>query len=270
MNSSIAAALKLTLEPVALIWTDDLPDGATQFESGKWGCVMALLASASKGKVVAFARDTFGCVGGGVGLGFGNQYINFPGGEHGFCNFLADGNDKTAQGISIADAMAAAGARPEFCNHFLHGERYRKTPELVRQFLSLLPIMDIPTKYVVFKPLAAVTPDERPVSVTMFVTPDQLSATVILANYDCAVQDSVIIPHAAACQVTGILSYAEEISEQPRCLVGLTDLSARKYLKTSLGSNLMSFTIPFKRFLEMEENVAGSFLESETWLGLQE
>lgn len=270
MNSSIAAALKLSLAPVALIWTDDLPANATQFESGKWGCVMALLASATKGKTVAFARDTFGCVGGGVGLGFGNQYLNFPGGENGFCNFLADGNEKTPQGKPIADAMAAGGARPEFCNHFLHGERYRKSPDLAKKFLDLLPIMDIPTRYVVFKPLTAVIPEERPISITLFVTPDQLSACVILANYDCAVTDSVIIPHAAACQVTGILSYSEEISERPRCLVGLTDLSARKYLKSSLGSNLMSFTIPYKRFLEMEQNVEGGFLESETWLSLQE
>jgi hypothetical protein len=45
---------------------------------------MNMLASAAKGRTAVFDRETFGCTGGGVGLGFGNQYLNFPGG----INFL--------------------------------------------------------------------------------------------------------------------------------------------------------------------------------------
>lgn len=44
------------------------------------------LASAAKGKTGVFDRNTFGCQGGGVGLGFGNQYENFMGGIDGFCH----------------------------------------------------------------------------------------------------------------------------------------------------------------------------------------
>jgi len=160
------------------------------------------------------------------------------------------------------------GARKEFCDHFLHGERYRKNPELVKGFLELLPVMDIDARYVVFKPLSAVDQSETPVSVTLFVTPDQLSACVILANYDQARSDSVMIPHLAACQVTGILFYKEGASVSPRCLVGMTDITARKCLKSSLGDKHLSFTIPWKRFREMEENVGGSFLEGDTWKSL--
>jgi len=46
-----------------------------------------------------------------------------------------------------------------------------------------------------------------------------------------------------------------------RCLIGLTDISARRNLKGQNASDKMTFTIPFRRLLEMEENVAGSFLE---------
>lgn len=270
MNSAIAKAITLVYEPVALLWTDEKPDGAMQFQKGKFGCVMAMVAAAAKGKTVVFDRETFGCFGGGVGLGFGNRYKQFPGGEEGFHRFLSDGNDKTPQGEAIAAAMAKGGARQELCNHFLHGERYRKDPELVRQFVDLMPIADILATYVVFKPLSTLTAEERPQSVTFFVTPDQLSACVILANYDRSGLDNVRIPYVAACQVTGILGYAEESSEHPKCLVGMTDLSARKNLKSSIGSNFLSFTIPFKRFLELEANVAGSFLERDTWLELVE
>ena len=238
------------------------------FEKGKWGCVMSLVAAAAKGKTVAFDRETCGCPGGGVGLGFGDMYRSFPGGVEGFCRFLSDGNENTPAGPIIALAMENGGARKEFCDHFLHGERYRKNPELAKGFLDLLPIMDIEARYVIFKPLSALDQAETPVSVTLFVTPDQLSACVILANYDQARSDSVTIPHLAACQVTGILSYQEAASDFPRCLVGMTDITARKCLKSSLGDGYLSFTIPFKRFRQMEGNVQGSFLERGTWKSL--
>lgn len=80
MESKIAKALKLKHEPVAILWDDKKPDNAVQFKEGRWGCVMWMLANATKGKTAVFDRKTFGCLGGGVGLGFGNQYLNFPGG----------------------------------------------------------------------------------------------------------------------------------------------------------------------------------------------
>ncbi len=268
MNSTIAASIKLASQPVALLWSDTLPEDAVMFEKGRWGCVMSLVAAAAKGKSVAFDRETYGCPGGGVGLGFGDCYQSFPGGIEGFCRFLSDGNENSPAGPIIAQAMLNGGARKEFCDHFLHGERYRKNPLLVKGFLDLLPIMDIEARYVIFKPLAALDRSEVPVSVTLFVTPDQLSACVILANYDQARSDAVMIPHLAACQITGVLSYHEAATDSPRCIVGMTDITARQYLKSSLGAGCLSFTIPYKRFLEMEDNVRGSFLEGDTWKSL--
>jgi len=52
--------------------------------------------------------------------------------------------------------------------------------------------------------------------------------------------------------------------------VGLTDLSARVYLRKQLGDGLLSFAVPPALFAEMEANVAGSFLERHTWKSLQE
>ena len=268
MKSAIAEAIKLESEPVALLWSDTLPESALQFEAGKWGCAMSLIAAAARGKLVALDREHFGCVGGGVGLGFGNQYEQFPGGVEGFSHFLANGNELTPQGPAIAASMVASGARQDFCDHFLHGERYRQNPELVRQYVANLPITEVPTRYVVFKALADLAEGEEPISITLFVNADQLSACVVLANYDRADVDSVGIPHVAACQVVGLLSYAEAATGWPRCLVGLTDLSARQYLRGVLGSDKLSFTMPWRRFLQMEANVAGSFLENTIWRNL--
>ncbi|MBW1995430.1 MAG: DUF169 domain-containing protein, partial [Deltaproteobacteria bacterium] len=57
-------------------------------------------------------------------------------------------------------------------------------------------------------------------------------------------------------------------SENPRAVVGLTDISARKYISRQLDRDLLSFAVPWKMFQEMEENVAGSFLERRTWKAL--
>ncbi|HEX5773961.1 MAG TPA: DUF169 domain-containing protein [Geomobilimonas sp.] len=271
MKSAIAGAINLGIEPVALVFTDEKPAGAVQFEPGKWGCVLSMFgAAATKGRIALFDRETYGCFGGGMGLGFGNTYEKFPGGVEGFCHFLSNGNEASEQGRRIGEGMKAGGARAEFVHHFLHGERYKKNPELVRAFVDALPITEIPTRYAAFIPLAAVDPAvQQPESVTLLVTPDQLSALTVFANYDRPGLENVAIPYAAGCQVIGILAYREARAEHPRCLVGLTDLSARQYLQGQVGRDVLSFTIPFQRFLEMEANVEGSFLEQEPWMELK-
>ena len=73
MESKIAQSIQLRHHPVALIWSDQRPEKAIQFKERKWGCVMWLAASAAKGRTAICDRQTFGCFGGGVGVGFGNH-----------------------------------------------------------------------------------------------------------------------------------------------------------------------------------------------------
>jgi len=72
MESLLAKKLHLTSKPVAILLTDEKPEEALQFQPGTWGCVMAMLKAASLGRTAVFDRETVGCGGGGVGLGFGN------------------------------------------------------------------------------------------------------------------------------------------------------------------------------------------------------
>ncbi len=55
--------------------------------------------------------------------------------------------------------------------------------------------------------------------------------------------------------------YAESKKENPRAIVGLIDITVRPMIE----SNMLSFSIPYKMFLDMEENVEGSFLEKDLW-----
>ena len=245
MKSKIASSIGLKNNPVAIVWADEAPEGALQFKPGRWGCVMNMMATvASKGRIGVFDRETYGCWGGGVGLGFGNRYETFPGGMEGFYNFLSDGNERSEEGRQIGAGMAQAGMT-QMADDFLLGERYVKDPECTKKFVQALPIREIPTKYVVVKPLEKIDPEHDEVkSVTFFVEPDALSAMVVLANYAHPERENVAIPWAAGCQVMGILAYRELESDYSRALVGMTDISARKNLRASLGKDVLSFTAP--------------------------
>ena len=155
--------------------------------------------------------------------------------------------------------------------HFVHGERYVKTPELVKDFVEILPIRQNDKRYVVFKPLKDVDPkSERPDVIILLADPDQLAALVVLANYARVGNENVIIPQAAGCQSIGIYPMKEAESENPRAVIGLVDLSARVNIRKQLAPNLMSFAMSYSMFEEMESSVEGSLLEMSTWKKLLE
>lgn len=269
MESRIAGAIGMKYQPIAILWSDEKPEGAMQFEKSRWGCVMgAFGATAEKGRVAVFDRESYGCWGGGVGLGFGNAYHAFFGGMDCFCRFLSSGNEPDPKGRAVAE-QCASFLRGEMREHFLHGEGYRKSPELVDKAIQNMPITEVPTRYVIFKPLAQLAEGETPVVVVFLADPDQMSALVVLANYGREDNENVIIPFGAGCQTIGIFAYREAKSQPQRAVVGLTDLSGRKYLRR-LGRELTTFAVPFAMFQEMEANVEGSFLQRDTWKSLRQ
>jgi len=235
MDSKIAHALKLKHGPVAVYFTDEKPDKALQFKEGKWGCAVALMSAAQKGKTSVFDRQTATCPGSVPGLCFGPMW-------EGLDCFLSTG---TAQ-------------RP--------GERYKRTPELGRDYIQSMPTFDIPFDYCVFTPLAALPAGRIPDVVCLYVNPDQLGALVVLANYGRPGIDNVIIPFCAGCQSMILLPYAESQREHPRAVVGNLDISARPFVEP----NLLSFALPFAFFQELESYVDESFLTLEAWARVAE
>jgi len=255
MKSKIAESVNLRYAPVAIVFTNEKPEGATQFKEGRWGCVVAMLQAAAKGRITVFDRKTYGCSGGGTGLGFGNTYINMPGGIE---YFLSMGNKEFCQseiGKNIVKNLPALE----------HGEAYKKTPEFAKSFIDALPYYDVPTEYVVFKPLEKLLSGEKPEVVVFLAAPDQLSAMVVLANYARHGGDNVIVPMGAGCHSICIIPLNEGKSDNPRGVIGLIDVSARKHV----AKDILSFSVPYKMFLEMESNVEESFLTRDEWLKIK-
>ncbi len=264
MKSVLCELLKLQYEPVAIIWSNQKPEKAIEFKPGKWGCVIWWLISSAKGKTAVFSRETYGCWGGGVGLGFGNLYEKFPGGEDCFCRFLSTGNKGDPKGEGVAEQIKNF-VTPEFLQDFLHGEGYLSSPEQVQNFIQNLPIIDIPYDYVIFKPLSKVEQDkEQPKTVVFLVTPNQLSALVVLANFRSNTMNRVIAPFSAGCQTIGIWTYAKE-GEEPKAVIGLTDISARLNVKKQIGDSFLTIAFPWESFLQVEKDAPNSFLVKETW-----
>jgi uncharacterized protein (DUF169 family) len=75
MESAIIKNLKPEFEPVAVVWSDTIPDDACQFKKRKFGCVLYLFAEASRrGKVAGGNRETITCNGGRAALGLGVDF----------------------------------------------------------------------------------------------------------------------------------------------------------------------------------------------------
>jgi uncharacterized protein (DUF169 family) len=250
MNSQLLEALKLKMQPVAIILTNDKPEDGLHFKEGSmFGCVAGMLVAASKkSRMAFFDRQSFGCPGGGTGLGFGDRYGKFP-----IDCLLSTGDKKMATQIGRRGSSMA------------EGERFYKNPEVARKWVDSLPMTDVPTRYVVFKPWELVTEQDEPELIIFFVNGDQLSALLVMADYNRGTNRSVTAPFGAACQSI-LFGYAEAKKEYPAGVIGFFDISQRSLV----DREILTFTVPFRMFQEMEAGVEGSFLETHAWRKLQE
>lgn len=69
----------------------------------------------------------------------------------------------------------------------------------------------------------------------------------------------------AFCQDVGLFAYQESQEKTPRAIIGLKDIFARNNLKRTIGQDKMTFTIPMKLFMAMEEDADESLLVRDTW-----
>jgi hypothetical protein len=264
MESVLEQELKLKFPPLALLSVQQLMEGT---KIPKVRCAMHVFAQAAKGNTVAVSPGSCSCPGANSGLGLcsASTKEEFPGGPECMLRFLSTGNQDWEKGRVIAKELEALGQPKDFIETFLEGERFKKSPELVAQYFDAVPKLPVEAQHIVIKPLRALEQDEKPRAVTLLADADQLSALVVLANFARPGLDSVRIPFSAGCASLALIPFYEATQPNPRAVIGLTDISARFYLGTILGRDVLSFTMPWGLFLEMEENVPQSFLSRSEW-----
>jgi hypothetical protein len=96
--------------------------------------------------------------------------------------------------------------------------------------------------------------------VVFFVPPDVLSGLFTLASFDEASPYGVIAPFGAGCASIVYFPYRELQSGQ-RAVLGMFDVSARPCVPGAV----LTFAVPWPKFVRMVDNVPQSFLITRTW-----
>jgi len=143
----------------------------------------------------------------------------------------------------------------------IEGERYKKSPDLVKEYLKNAPAFEAPDKYLVFKRWDKLLEKDNPIGVIFFATADVLSGLFTLANFDRIDPHGVIAPMGSGC--SSIVNYplVESMSSHPSCVLGMFDVSARP----CVPEYTLTFAISMNRFEEMIHNMDESFLITRSW-----
>lgn len=229
-------------------------------------CVMSLMAKAAKGETVTLNNGDCGCPGAASAFCLeSHDPDSFPGGCACYFRFLSVGNKDWEHGRTVLERLKVSGAPKIMIEEFSEGEGFLKTPEMVEEYSGNMPHAEAEGSCVVIKPLRDLGPKEKPKVVAFLANPDQLSALAGLVHFTHPDADHIKIPFGSGCQCFGVYPFHETERRDPKAIIGLMDISARFYLNKLLGDDLLSFTVPFSMFLEMESNVEASFLTRFAW-----
>ncbi len=218
--------------PIVFHYLDDPGDvERAQPPSVQHQCMVPLLAKVRRGSPLAFDVTGVGCSGGKRYLGFSREIM--PNFEY----FLSCGIPGQ-----------------------LEGERYKKSPELVRQVVSTWPRFDAPARFIVFRRWDRMEEGDDPAVVVFFASPDVLAGLFTLANFD-EVENGVLAPFCAGCASIVQFPYLEGNGSHPRAILGMFDVSARPYVP----AGTLTFAVPMNKFRRMVANMEESFLITESW-----
>ena len=218
--------------PITFYYTNDAGRAEMVERPDGHRCFIAQLAAVRHGRPLCFGVDSVTC-------GGGRRYLGF--------------------------SQALAPDFEYFLSHGipgeLEGERYKKSPELVREFLENSPPFTAPAEYIVFKRWDLLEADDEPEVVVFFATADVLAGLFTLANFDEPGLDAVRTPFAAGCGSIIQHAYCEKDKERPRAVIGLFDVSARPWMQ----KDLLSFAVPMAKFDRMIADMDESFLITPSW-----
>lgn len=218
--------------PITFYYTDQVKGAEPVKPPTGHRCIMADFVKIRKGTSLYFEAGSIGCYGGKRYLGFGGEVM--PDFEY-FLSFGIPGK--------------------------LEGERYKKTPELVKEMMKKAPNMKAPARFIVFKRWDMLAEYDEPQVVIFFACPDVLSGLFTLANFDRVGPNAVFTPFAAGCGSIVQYPYLQKDSDTPRAILGMFDVSARPFVP----ENLLTFAVPMNKFVPMVENMDESFLITPSW-----
>jgi hypothetical protein len=199
-------------------------------------CLIGALAGIRQGRSLTFDVDSVACAGGKKYLGFKDSI------RPNFEYFLSCG---------IPDQM--------------EGERYKKSPEIVRELVKNWPSFKAPGPFITFKRWDNLDQEDQPEVVIFFARNDVLSGLFTLFNYELAEAEGVIAPMSSGCASIVSYPYLQKDSPQPKAVIGMLDPSARPFVP----KDVLTFSIPIASLVQMTGNMEESFLITHSWSVVQ-
>jgi hypothetical protein len=147
----------------------------------------------------------------------------------------------------------------------VEGERYKRSPEIVDEMIRNHQFLPAGKRYYLFRRWDFLTAADNPDVGIFFARAEVLSALFTLANFDKADRNGVICPFGSGC--SSIIHYPrlEGQREHPRAVIGMFDPSARPCVPL----DVLTFSVPMKRFEQMICFMDESFLATKTWEKVQ-
>jgi hypothetical protein len=221
--------------PITYYYSDDLETDYAGVPP-RWRCFICDLGKARRGISLAFDINSISCMG-------GERYS-------GFTQTLRDN----------FEYFLSCGIPGE-----LEGERYKKSPEIVKEIMKGQPPFKAPGKYLIFKRLDKLAATDKPIVVVFFASPDIISGLFTLANYDETDRYAVTAPFGAGCSSVIYYPYHEYINGTNRPVLGMFDVSARP----CVPPHVLTLAVTWPKFERMAANMDESFLITDSWAKVQ-
>ncbi|MCP4602679.1 MAG: DUF169 domain-containing protein [Proteobacteria bacterium] len=265
MKSEIVRNMVFDYEPVAVVWSNTIPDDAFQFREGRFGCILYLFAEAARrGKIAAASRETVVCPGGRAALGFGVDFDTSEERLHHYAAMFSMGLQSASDRVAYRKKMDSA--RKSWRSLYEFGERRHCNAELAREWIAHgLPRYDIPYEYVLFKPLGRVIPEEKVRAVIFLVSPVELAGLVTLAGSVMRGTDPIQVPQGADCNSITAFAYAQADTAAPRAVLGMLGVDGREVMRKRFRDDILTFTVPAPLFKQMESKANDCIFQIPSW-----
>jgi len=268
MQSAIVKNLQPEFEPVAVVWSDTIPDDALQYKKGKFGCILYLFAEASRrGKIAGGSRKSIMCTGGRAALGFGcdlnasDEQLEF------YAAFFSKG--AKSAGNQDAYRVRMEAAPKSWQDMIRYGERRHCSAGMAMDWIKNgLPHYDIEYQYVLFKPLSLTSTEENVRAVIFPASPDELAGLITLAGSVIPGTDPVQVPQGPACTSISAFAYDQAYRDEPRSVLGMLDTDGREIMRKRFRDNTLTLTLPIPLFKRMEQEADDCVFKTPAWLGL--
>lgn len=222
--------------PLTFYYTDDEERSDLVKPGTAHRCIIAALLKVRKGTPMSFNAESIGCFGGRRYAGFATSIM---------ANF---------------EYFLSCGIPGK-----LEGERYKKSPEIVKKAMENQKPFTAPGRCIVFKRWDLLETGDSPQVVIFFAKPDVLAGLFTLANFDETDPNGVISPFGSGCSSILYHPYMQGLSGQPKPVIGMFDISARPFV----DKFELSFAVPIDRFRRMIGNMEESFLITNSWAKIQ-